>query len=67
MHFLPGPGTVNIFIRNMRTGGLSDQEIADRMKRRLNLERFDPAKLSEVDAEKYKNLVELIRQLEQPS
>ncbi len=65
MQFLPGPGTVNIFIRNMRLSGLSNQEIAAKMKRRLELGRFDVAQLDDAMREKYLRLKQLIDQLEE--
>ncbi len=65
MQFLPGPGTVNIFIRNMRLSGLSNQEIAAKMKRRLELGRFDVTKLDAAMREKYLRLKQLIDQLEE--
>lgn len=64
MKYLPGVAILNIFVRNMRSAGKSDAEILAAMQRRLNLERFDVARLDERDRQKYEALTEFLRGLE---
>lgn len=64
MKYLPGVGVLNIFVRNMRNGGKTDAEILAAMQRRLNLARFDVARLDEADRKKYEELKEFLRGLE---
>jgi len=64
MKYLPGIGILTIFARNMKNAGMTDEEIAAKMKKRLNLERFDPDTLNEEDRQRHKALSDFLRTLE---
>lgn len=61
---LPSIGVLNTFVRNMKYGGATREQIAASMRRRLNLERFDPEALSEAERMKYEELREFLKALE---
>lgn len=64
MKYLPGIGVLTIFVRNMTRGGMTQEQIAAKMKQRLNLERFDVATLDDEDRKRYEELSEFLRGLE---
>lgn len=63
--YLPPVGTLKILVRNMRRDGAHRADIVVAMHKRLRLERFDPATLSEADRAKYEELQEFLRDIEQ--
>lgn len=54
----------NIMAKNLRREGYSCLQIMDAMTRRLALDRFDPATLSDEDKRKYEELREFLRGME---